>query len=207
MGLDTKTYWLNDWPSVAMWLLTFEERAYRKSVSWELQNLVAEARDSSGTQMKENVRCWKGYQGAQWRPWLRTPVCVWQWFVKASQELFKGSINPIANPNPVHHHSIVLQYISHYILELLNNFRVILCRLGRQVCIGESFRLNKSGNLWSIRLNLIKPVNNFSVSVLRALLRQSNYWSRNNFWSLYTELFARNIRFNLQNEIPVIQIG
>jgi hypothetical protein len=52
------------------------------------------------------------YQAAQWRPWLRTLLCVWQWCVKCNHVLcVKCPINPITNPNPVHHHSITWQYI------------------------------------------------------------------------------------------------
>jgi hypothetical protein len=51
------------------------------------------------------------YQAAQWRLWLRTLECVWQWFVKSSQVVLKCPINLITNPNPVYSHSIAWQYI------------------------------------------------------------------------------------------------
>jgi hypothetical protein len=53
------------------------------------------------------------YQAAQWRPWLRTLVCVWQWLVKWSHKLcWKCPINPITNLNPIYSHSITWQYKS-----------------------------------------------------------------------------------------------
>jgi hypothetical protein len=39
---------------------------------------------------QRNVYCWKALLAAQWRPWLGTLVCVWQWFVKCSHELFQA---------------------------------------------------------------------------------------------------------------------
>jgi hypothetical protein len=50
------------------------------------------------------------YQSVQWRLWLKTLVCVWQWFVKCSHELFNGPINSITNPNHAHSHSTTWQY-------------------------------------------------------------------------------------------------
>jgi hypothetical protein len=72
------------------------ERVRRHSFRWEMQKLVTGAGDSLGTQPAVGSR----YQAAQWWPWLRTLVSVW--FVKCSHELFKSSINPITNPDPVY---------------------------------------------------------------------------------------------------------
>jgi hypothetical protein len=74
MGLETKTYWLTDWPSVAMWLwlwlvanieLVGELVSYLDNRSGSIvvicccEKLVAETGDTSGTQSKGNVRRWK----------------------------------------------------------------------------------------------------------------------------------------------------
>jgi hypothetical protein len=47
------------------------------------------------------------YQAAQWRTWLRTLVCVWEWSAKCSNDFCVAcAINPITNPNSVYSHSI-----------------------------------------------------------------------------------------------------
>jgi hypothetical protein len=39
------------------------------------------------------------------RPWLRTPVCVSEWFVKKSPLFVQGGLNPNTNPNIVNSNS------------------------------------------------------------------------------------------------------
>jgi hypothetical protein len=60
-------------------------------------SLIGRERGSRGT---STVR--RSYPAAHWRPWMRTSVCVWQWFVKCSNRSLKSKINPITNPNPVY---------------------------------------------------------------------------------------------------------
>jgi hypothetical protein len=55
----------------------------------------------------------------EWPVWatrLRTLVCVWQWFVRCSHDLYECPINPIINPNPAYNHSIAWHY---YLLSLI----------------------------------------------------------------------------------------
>jgi hypothetical protein len=46
---------------------------------------------------------------------LRTLVCVWQWFVKCNNGLYKCAINPITNPNPIYSHSVTWQWCQEWL--------------------------------------------------------------------------------------------
>jgi hypothetical protein len=63
------------------------------------EKLVAEVGDSSGTQRKGNVRCWKLLPSNGLRRLRRHCVCC-SYSDVLSVELSESSTNPITNPNP-----------------------------------------------------------------------------------------------------------
>jgi hypothetical protein len=73
--------------------------------------LVAEARKQFWNP-EEGERPWLEAATEQRlvKMWLRTLVCMCQWFVKCSHELYKSPMNPITHPNLVCSHTIAWQY-------------------------------------------------------------------------------------------------
>jgi hypothetical protein len=75
MWLDTKTYWLTDRQSQCDF--DFDLAVSRESLQADRQLRVAEAEaeDSSGTQRKGNVHCWKAQPGSTVKA-VNTSLCV-----------------------------------------------------------------------------------------------------------------------------------
>jgi hypothetical protein len=60
------------------------EMAVRRVGGWCEMAASLRGRESRSRGSSTVGRC---YQAEQWRPWLRTLVFIWQWFVKCSHEL------------------------------------------------------------------------------------------------------------------------
>jgi hypothetical protein len=69
------------------------------------EKLVAEAGDSSGNHKKGNVRRWKPLPSNAVKTVTENTSLYVMVICKVHHELFKSSINPITNPNPVYSHT------------------------------------------------------------------------------------------------------